>query len=257
MRDRHIIRRAIGATISTIVVAVVIVVPGVARTDDLPTWVVTLPDGGIPAGSGCGPWSPAVEPDQFAQPGSGPDDHPAIRPGRDGIVDIVHWRDCDDRRDGVWVPMLDPEQLAEEARRHLAETELMRPIPITSPPRRTIVNLATWLAVSTTVRATATAARPGVSSTTTAELTRTTFSFDEQDLVTCAGIGSIWSPATSETEPDCAHVFSATGSDVVTATSTWAVTWTSTDATGGALEPIILSGSIALIVSEIQTIGIL
>lgn len=219
--------------------------------DRVYTWVATRPDGGIPPVAGCDPWRPAAE----LSPEVGPGDLATVRLRSDGIIEILHWRACADGWQYAWIPLLDPRQLADEARHDLAEDRLARPIPITSPPSRTIVNIETWLAVVASSEVSATAAVPGLSSTVTARLDHTVFSIGSRSIAICAGAGSIWTPARAAVPPACSHVFDTTGTERLTATASWRVTWTSSIGTGGVLEPITLDGSISLTVSEIQTIG--
>lgn len=215
------------------------------------TWVATRPDGGIPAMTGCDPWRPAAE----LSPDVGPDDLATVRLRPDGIIEILHWRACTDRWQYAWIPLLDPQQLAAEARSDLAADDLARPIPVTSPPSRTIVNIETWLAVVASSEVSATATVPGLSSTVTARLDQTVFSFGSRPIAICVGAGSIWTPAMASVPPACSHVFDTTGTERLTATASWRVTWTSSTGAAGVLEPIPLDGSITLTVSEIQTIG--
>lgn len=224
---------------------------GGSAIDRIYTWVVTHPDGAVPRAVGCDRWRPAAD----LTDDVGPEDLATIRVRSDGIVEILHWRACDDRWQYVWIPLLDPAGLAGEARRDLAESRLTRPLPITSPPRRTLVGLDTWLAVVAPAEAAATAYLPGLSSTVTARLTSTVFTDGHRSIALCSGPGSIWSDDASSATPICSYRFTEVGDVIVTATASWQVTWTTSAGGGGALESIALTGSIPLVVSEIQTIG--
>lgn len=235
---------------------------GFAIPGHVGAWVSTRPDGGVAppvAGVKCSPWRPAAEITAEITPG----DIATIRIDADGVIAVMHYRDCAGIRQYVWIRLETPESLAEQARRDLQQRVLSEPVIHLSPPERSIVNLTTWLAIEDPGPITVTAAVPRLSVTVRAVITATVFVIEAPGAtitVECAGIGNRWSRDANGTapadEPACGHRFTRSGAATIIASGRWSASWTSSDGSGGDLEPVSGASSTRRIdVVEIQTIG--
>lgn len=177
--------------------------------------------------------------------------------------------DCSDGTAGIsWLPnsrpVVAPVVLAQEAYRHLP---LPQPEIGVNPAvgREQFVNLPTWLWVSPLtwgVRS-ATASVPGLSATATATPISVTWTMGDGGKVVCRSPGTPYSPRfpPRSASPDCSYTYrhsSAQASGTVytvTATTTWRVTWTSSNGATGGLPPITRSSQISLEVAEAQALN--
>lgn len=177
--------------------------------------------------------------------------------------------DCSDGTAGIaWMPnsrpMVAPGVLAREAYRHLPLPEPQIGVnPVAG--REQFVNLPTWLWISPLtwgVRS-ATASVPGLSATATATPISVTWTMGDGGQVVCRGPGTAYSsrfPAGSAS-PDCGYVYRHSSARapgaayVVTAITTWRVTWTSSIGTSGSLPLISRSSQISLLVAEAQALN--
>ena len=144
-----------------------------------------------------------------------------------------------------------------------------------NPAAFSIVNIATWLAVDPALwhayRATATAG--GVTATAVATPETVDWSMGDGGKVECAGPGAVYDPALPDDaqSTSCSYSYERSsqgqpssdgnpndGSFLVTATVSWAVTWTATGASGGGtLPPLQTTSNRALRVEQVESVGIL
>lgn len=148
------------------------------------------------------------------------------------------------------------------------------PLPgiVLNPPssRVQIVNLETWLSISAADWRVVTAqvSQAGITVTTTATPTRTTWSTGDGGQVVCLGPGSTYdtSMPSSSQHTNCSHVYKRTsanqpgGTYVITATVDWQVTWTATGIAAGIpasgdLGNVQRSSNTTLRVGEIQALN--
>jgi hypothetical protein len=118
----------------------------------------------------------------------------------------------------------------------LARSQLRLPAPavVASPASDQLVNLPTWLWLSSAWEPiSATASVPGVSVTATAVPMSATWSMGDGGMVTCSGPGTPF-PTGSDpksTSPDCGYIYRTSSAGQrdetfqVTAAVTWTVTW--------------------------------
>ena len=98
-----------------------------------------------------------------------------------------------------------------------------------------LVNVPTWLWINPGAwqTLTATASAGTVTATATAAPVKVVWDMGDGDQVTCAGPGTPYSAADPNASTDCAYTWTQAGSDQVTATVYWSVTWTAVGAPGG------------------------
>lgn len=130
---------------------------------------------------------------------------------------------------------LSPELLAQRAVDRLV---LLQPGIEASPETMQLVQLPTWLWVSSTTWSVRTAQAAAGSLTAIATATPVAVSWDMGDGATidCDGRGTEWERGTDpEAASDCSHTYTQPSSEElpVSATVTWQVTWVVTDAGGG------------------------
>lgn len=130
-----------------------------------------------------------------------------------------------------YVTALSPAAVAELARNQL---RLPKPVIAASPSGDQLVNLPTWLWLSTGWRqVSATASVPGVSVTATAAPTSVSWSMGDGAAVICNGPGMPFRPGGDPTapSPDCGHTYRTSSAGQpgqvfgVTAAVHWTVTW--------------------------------
>lgn len=145
----------------------------------------------------------------------------------------------------IWIPAgaqrpqtPSPEQVAQIARKRL---QMPRPTISASPGGTQLVNLPTWLWLSTGWTPTsATASVPGVSVTAVAKPASVTWSMGDGGSVTCSTSGT---PYTADRNPkspspDCGYTYRASSAGQpadefpVTATVNWTVTWSGAGQSG-------------------------
>ncbi len=149
-----------------------------------------------------------------------------------------------------------PERAAEEARRLLP---LGPPNIGVSPPANAtqLVGLATWFWVTDPwqpLRASATL--DTVTSTVIATPKALTFTLDDGTIFTCIGPGTPYDTSRdpAEQHSDCTHTFERSGTAAVTATITYATTWTATTGAGGNLDDVTRTTTLALTVEQAQAV---
>ncbi len=166
-----------------------------------------------------------------------------------------------------------PLQVAEQAE---SEMTLPRPTIFTSPSHLgsmpgTVVNLATWLWIDPSLwhAESVTASAGGVSATATAVPVALSFGTGDGGGLTCFGPGVAYDPKlpAHDQSTDCSYTWRESsagqpsadgnpndGTFTLTATVTWAVSWTGSDGTGGTLAPLSTSTAEALRVEQIESI---
>ena len=98
-----------------------------------------------------------------------------------------------------------------------------------------LVNVPTWLWINPGAwqTLTATASAGTVTATATAAPVKVLWDMGDGDQVTCAGPGTPYSAANPNATTNCSYTWTQAGSDQVTATVYWSVTWTAVGAPGG------------------------
>ncbi len=232
-------------------------------TPAVSSWVIGAPGGGIsrpPGASSCTGWSPAADIDPETQP----TDFGTVKVDPDGVTAILYYRDCDGRRQFVWIRQEPPEVIASLALDDIRTRLLEQPVPDVSPMSRGIVNLETWLAVDDPGAQSVTASIPGLSVTATAVVASTSWTFDDGAAppveVVCDGLGEPWSPADGDRPAPCGHTFTgATRAEApytVAVRVTWDVSWAASNGATGTLAPIVSDAAeLTYPIDEIQTIG--
>jgi hypothetical protein len=147
---------------------------------------------------------------------------------------------------------------AQAAARALAALPLAPPAIGLDPPATTsqLVGLPTWLWVANWGAGQATASLDGVTATVTATPTQVRWTSAGGDAITCAGPGAVYDsarPADAQ-HSDCTLLFQTAGPERLTATVTYAVTWTASTGDHGDLDPITRSGTQALSVDQAQAL---
>jgi hypothetical protein len=144
----------------------------------------------------------------------------------------------------VWVPGPAPVPPVVVAQQAASQLSLDSPRIGTSPPAGSaqLVRLPTWLWIdpASWQPQHASASVPGVSVTANAAPTTVTWTLGDGTTLTCHGPGTAYPTGTDPTaaSPDCGHTYAHTssgqpgGAFTVTATVTWAITWTGGGQTG-------------------------
>jgi hypothetical protein len=155
---------------------------------------------------------------------------------------------------------LTPAEVAQLARRQL---RLPAPGIAASPAGDQLVNLPTWLWLSTAWEpVSATAAVPSISITATAAPTSVTWSMGDGGMVTCGGPGTPY-PAGADpasASPDCGYTFRRSSAGQrgetyqVTATVAWTVTWSGAG-DSGVFPTMTTSATTAFRVAESQAVA--
>lgn len=153
-------------------------------------------------------------------------------------------------------PLEAAERAADEARKLLP---LHPPNVELSPPASAaqLVGLATWFWVTDPwepLRASATL--DTVTSTVVATPTSMTFTLDDGTAFSCDGPGTPYDTTRdpAEQQSDCTHTFERSGSTLVTATITYATSWTATTGVGGDLDDVTRTTSLPLTIREAQAV---
>jgi len=169
------------------------------------------------------------------------------------------------RRTLVWIPDADAPAAALGA---VAVSRLVLPRPqvVLSPPPTApqLVRLPTWLWLEEgwwAAERHATASVPGVGVTAVATPVRVDLQMGDGGLVSCHGPGTAWTAGMDPRaqSPDCGYVYSRPsagqpgGAYTVSATVTWAVSWSGAGASGQA-GPLFSTGSQPVAVVESQTV---
>jgi hypothetical protein len=198
-------------------------------------------------------------------------------PARSGAGGYYYVDGCfDAARNGqlVWVadnaagatPLIDPAVLAQQA---LAQLQIPAPRIHTSPSldKGAVVNFPTWMWVDGTSwrTFTRTVSAGPVTVTATATPKHVRWVTGDGERVTCAGPGTPYQDGVTDpgrASPDCGHVFTRSSASApghrftMTATATYAVTWTADGAAGGGnLPDLTPDGTAALRVAEYQSLN--
>ncbi len=150
----------------------------------------------------------------------------------------------------------DPAQAAAQA---LSTLDLPAPTLSTSPPLDSsqLVGVPTWLWLSDWTTRRATATLDGVTATVTATPLRTTWTADPSGAhETCEGPGS---PYDASRPPDaqtsaCTMLFETAGTEQLTATVTYAISWSASTGDGGPLDPLTRTATRAVVVDQAQAL---
>jgi hypothetical protein len=235
---------------------------------------LTLPAGASTSGSGSSSrplcsWERALVGDFRDAPGvptaegSRPTDQVVEQVGPGEVARLGWWKSCPPAAPQfVWVsPAVDIQVLIDGAAAR-ARSATPAPVPDLSPPAAdgSFVNLGLWLAVED----------PGVTSARVdladqwaqvrAEITGFQVDFGNGDVRTCDGIGTAIVDVSIVAEGPCGYTYLKSSPDaapyVVTVTSTYAVTYTTSTGRSGSLAPLTRSTSFTYDVDEIQTVGV-
>ncbi len=153
---------------------------------------------------------------------------------------------------------------AAERAAELAVERLELPVPVVvlSPPGAQLVGIPTWLWVADWETRSTAASVTGVTSTVTARPTATTWDLDDGATRTCAGPGRPYDPGRPPDgqTTDCAHTFiwpslHPRGPRKLTATVTYAVSWSASTGAGGDLGTVTRTSTVPLTVVEVQAVG--
>jgi hypothetical protein len=148
---------------------------------------------------------------------------------------------------------------AQAAAQALAALVLPNPAVTLDPPLPAdqLVGVPTWLADTNWGTLTAAATLDGVTATVTATPTRVTWTTDPDGLATtCTGPGTRYDPSRppdSQTTT-CSLTFEQPGPHRLTATVTYAITWTATTGDGGPLDPLTRATTIPVTVDQAQAL---
>jgi hypothetical protein len=82
---------------------------------------------------------------------------------------------------------------------------------------------------------TVTVSAGGLSVTATSKVTALAIAWRDGSSSSCADGGTPYQNGETGASPDCGHVYQATGSYTITATSTWTMTWTATNGQNGVM----------------------
>lgn len=159
-----------------------------------------------------------------------------------------------------YVAAVTPAEIARLARNRL---RLPAPAITANPPGDQLVNLPTWLWLSSGWnRVSANASVPGVSVTAVATATSVAWSMGDGTTVTCAGAGTAFRPGgdPKASSPDCGHTYRTSSAGEpgqtfpVTATVHWTVTWSGAGQ-GGTFPDLTTTGNTAFRVTESQALN--
>jgi hypothetical protein len=150
----------------------------------------------------------------------------------------------------------DPAQAAAQA---LSALALPAPAISASPPLGSpqLVGVPTWLWVSDWATRHATASLDGVTATVTATPVRTTWSASPSGAqVTCDGAGTPYDPARASDDQtsSCTMLFETAGAEQLSATVTYAITWSASTGDGGQLDPLTRTTIQAVVVDQAQAL---
>ncbi len=176
----------------------------------------------------------------------------------------------------VWIPTAAPTPpVSPSAVAAQAAASILLPAPVVSsnPATTSYVNLSTWLWIDGSIwhSYSATASAGGVSATAVATPTEVTWSMGDGQSVTCSGPGVAYRPqvdATQQSTP-CQYTYRTSsvgrpssggdpneGSFPVTASISWAVSWSSVGAAGGgSLPTLVTSSQVSLRVEQIESLN--
>ena len=159
---------------------------------------------------------------------------------------------------GAAVPVLRPEDLAQDAR---AAAQVPYPEVGLAPdgdPLRVLVNMPTFFWIENREPVTARAEVAGVWAEATATPARAIFAGDEE--AACAGLGVPWVAGMGRRNipgDACTYTYQQVHARATAAvTVVWEVSWVGSDGTGGVLEPFLMTTEFDLSVLQRQAIGV-
>jgi hypothetical protein len=174
------------------------------------------------------------------------------------VIRVCTWLDTGER--GLpEVLMVSPDAVAAARRAaSLAAAQLVLPLPSphTSPPGRTVDNVATWLWVDDAVAPPRSATNAGVTATVMAVPVRLVWRTGDGHTVICAGSGTPYEPSNAAAEPGgCRHVYSLPTTTVaMQVTAVWRLEWTATNGQTGDLGEVSRVARSPLEVDELITV---
>lgn len=127
----------------------------------------------------------------------------------------------------------------------------------------TVVGLDTWVWADGDTPATVTATATAGPVTATVTATASGLSLSAPDSTPhCSGFGTPWQPGMAEGSSDCTIVFGrasvhrASQTTPLRTSATYDVSYTATDGSSGALDPVTVTSTTELPVTEIQTVNV-
>jgi hypothetical protein len=174
------------------------------------------------------------------------------------VIRVCTWLDTGER--GVPEILMVSPDAAAVARRaaSLAAAQLVLPLPSphTSPPGRTVDNVATWLWVDGAVAVPRSATNAGVTATVTATPVRLVWRTGDGHTVTCLGSGTPYQPdGAAPPSGGCRHVYSLPTTTVsMQVTAVWRLAWSATNGQTGDLGEVSRVATSPLEVDELVTV---
>ncbi len=174
------------------------------------------------------------------------------------VIRVCTWLDTGER--GLPEVLLVSPDAVGVARRAatLAAAQLVLPLPSphTSPPGRTVDNVATWLWIDDGGAPTRSATNAGVTATVTAEPVRVVWRTGDGHTVSCAGSGMPYEPSNAEAPSGgCRHVYSLPTTTVsMQVTAVWRLGWAATNGQTGDLGEVSRVTTAPLEVDELVTV---
>lgn len=214
----------------------------------------------------------AIESGYDSSTGEGSED--PITMTMNGVEYILYTRSCSGWSTVVWVPQLDPAQLAQQAS-VLVRAQLSSPAVHLAPPADAgVVTVATWIWADRSwwkpVSATAWLPTPGgvIWARATATPVRMTFSTEDsvddgrsRRSVVCDGPGDVWDPSKGDDrESDCSYTYRhastshASGRFDASVAVDWEISWRSNVGPGGRLPGYTTNMSMRVTVQELQAL---
>ncbi|MFC2660824.1 hypothetical protein [Actinomyces sp. oral taxon 448] len=186
--------------------------------------------------------------------------------------EYIKARDDAESRPAVWVPdgedppapEIDGETLAQAAWDAVdIPTPSIGTNPALGDSGATVVGLDTWVWADGDTPATVTATATAGPVTATVTATASGLSLSAPDSTPhCSGFGTPWQPGMVEGSSDCTIVFGrasahrASQTTPLRTSATYDVSYTATDGSSGALDPVTVTSTTELPVTEIQTVNV-
>ncbi|RLE26180.1 MAG: hypothetical protein DRJ50_01475 [Actinobacteria bacterium] len=184
--------------------------------------------------------------------------------GPDGeVMRLGWWKVCPGSESQfVWVaPTVDIQVLIDGA---AARARAATPVPVPninpSPEAGSFVNLGLWLAIDDPGVTAARVDLGGQWAQVRAVLTGFDVDFGNGDMISCEALGTPIEDVDTVEEGPCGYTYRLSSPEdepyLVTFTSTYAVTYTTSTGRSGALGPLSRSTSFAYDIDEVQTVGV-
>ena len=186
--------------------------------------------------------------------------------------EYIKARDDAESRPAVWVPdgedppapEVDGETLAQAAWDAVdIPTPSIGTNPALGDSGATVVGLDTWVWADGDTPATVSATATAGPVTATVTATASGLSLSAPDSTPhCSGFGTPWQPGMAEGSSDCTIVFGrasahrASQTTPLRTSATYDVSYTATDGSSGALDPVTVTSTTELPVTEIQTVNV-